>query len=71
MPGFSGRNIIIHLLHVENEDEDTGIVCNMIIDQYQMAQLGLRDDFKSNLLEWDGTYVPMKNILSGRGSSLF
>ena len=54
--------IIIYILHIYNEDINTGIGYSMIIFQDMMLQLGLVGYFKHNLLEWDGTASPTKNI---------
>ena len=61
MPELYGRKIINHLFHVDNDEGESVIVYDMIIGHDLMVQLGLMDDFKRQVLQWDGTNVHMKD----------
>ena len=60
MPEFSSSKIIEHQFHVKNDKGKSGIGYDMIIGRDLMVQLGILSDFKCQLLQWDGTTVPMK-----------
>ena len=60
MPQFSIRKIINHQYHVDNGRGESGIGYEMIIGLDLMVQLGLEDNFKRQVLQWDGTTVHMK-----------
>ena len=68
MPVFSISNIINHRFHVNKDKVDLVIGYDLIIDRDLMVQLGLTDDFKSQVLLWDGATVHMKEhrILLGQ-----
>ena len=68
MPEFSSRKIINHRLHVINDKGESFIGYGMIIDHELMVQIGLTDDFKRQVLQWDGATVHMKEprILLGQ-----
>ena len=60
MPEFYSSKIIKHCFHVDNEKCETGIGYGMIIGCDLMLQLGLTDNFKCQVLQWDGAIVNMK-----------
>ena len=60
MPFFSSSKIIQHHFHVNNDKGELGIGYDMIIGRDLMLQLGLSNDFKCQVLQWDGVNVPMK-----------
>ena len=45
------------------------IVYDMIIVHDLMVQLGILDDFKSQLLQWDGATVPTKEPIGMLGQA--
>ena len=57
---FSIRNIIEHRFHVNNNKGESGIRHDMIIGCELMIQLGLKTNFKHQVLQWDVVTVPMK-----------
>ena len=60
MPEFSSSKIITHQFHIDNIWGDERIGYDMIVGHDLMVQLGLKDDFIHQILEWDETVVPMK-----------
>ena len=60
MPEFSNSKTINHHFHVDNNKGESGIGYDMIIGHELMVQLGLTDNFKRQLLQWDGATVHMK-----------
>ena len=60
IPEFSIRKIILHYFQIVNNEGKSGIGYDMIIGRDLMVQLGLLGDFKLQVLQWDGTTVPMK-----------
>ena len=69
MPELSSRNIINHRFYVNNDKGESGIGYNMIICRDLIVQLGLADDFKHQVLQWDGATVHMKETSSLIGKS--
>ena len=59
-PYFSSRKIILHRFNVDKNEGESGIGYDMIIAHDLMAQLELLDDFKTQLIQWDGATAPMK-----------
>ena len=59
MQEFSSSKIISHHFHVENNEGKLGIGYDMIIGCDLMLQLGPLDDFKRQLLQWDGVTATM------------
>ena len=60
MTDLSSRRVIDHRLHVDNDKVNSGIGYAMIIGRDLIVQLGLMDDFKYQLLQWDDDKVHMK-----------
>ena len=60
MPEFSSSKTTLHHFHVDYNEGDSGIGYNMIIFRSLMLQLGLSEEFKHQVLQWDGSTVPMK-----------
>ena len=60
MPEFSISKIINHRFQVENNKFESGIGYDMIIGRDLKVQLGLMDDFKRQVVQWDGATVHMK-----------
>ena len=60
MPEFSISRIINHHLHVDNDKGESDIGYDMIIGHELMVKLCLMADFKLQLIQWNGTTVPMK-----------
>ena len=60
IPYFSSSNIILHRFHVDNNEGKSGIVYGIIIVRNLMVQLGFSEDFKRQVLQWDGITVPTK-----------
>ena len=60
MPYFSISKIINHQFNVDNEKGELGIGYEMIICHNLMVKIGLYDDFKIQVLQWDGATVHMK-----------
>ena len=60
MPDFSSSKIILHHFNVDKNEGDSGIGYAMIFGHDLMVQLGISDDFKHQVLQWDGATVPMK-----------
>ena len=58
MPDLSIRKIIFHRFRVDNNEDDPGIGYYMIIGCDLIVQLGLLDNFKQQVLQWDGATVP-------------
>ena len=61
---FSSNKIINHLFHVDNEKFKSGIGYDMIIGHDLKLQLGITADFKSQVLQWDGSTIHMKEHIS-------
>ena len=59
IPEFSSSSIILHQFHIDNNRGENGIGYDMIIDRNLMVQLGLLDDFKLQVHQWDGYTIPM------------
>ena len=60
IPYFSSSKIINHRFHVDNDKWESGIGYDMIINHELMVQLGLTDNFKRQVLQWDCATVHMK-----------
>ena len=60
MPEFSSSKIISHRFHVDKTEVESGIGYYMIIVHDLMVQIGLSNDFKRQVLQWDGATVPTK-----------
>ena len=60
MPEFSRSKTIEHCFHVNNGKGESGIGYDRIIGRDLMLQLGLTEDFKRQVLQWDGAIVPME-----------
>ena len=60
IPEFSSSKIIEHCFHIKNDKYESGIGYEMIIGRDLMVQLGLMSDLKSQVLQWYGVTVPMK-----------
>ena len=60
MPEFSSSNIINHQFNVDNEKGELGIGYETIIGHNLMVKIGLYDDFKIQVLQWDGVTVYIK-----------
>ena len=50
-----------HRFHVDNDEGESGIGYDVIIDRDLMVKLGLTSDFKRQVLQWDGATVQMKD----------
>ena len=59
MPVFSSSKIINNQFHVDNDKGESDIGYEMIIGRDLMVQLGLEDNFKRQVLQWDGTTIHM------------
>ena len=59
MPYFSSTNIINHIFHVNSNKEQSGIGYDITIGRDLMVQLGPEDEFKRQVLQWDGSTVHM------------
>ena len=57
MPYFSISKAILYQFHIYNNACELGICFDIIIGRDMMVQLGLMDDFKYQVLQWDGTSV--------------
>ena len=60
MPEFYISKIFNHRFRVDKDKGKSGTGCGMIICRDLMVQLGLTDDFKRQVLRWDGATVHMK-----------
>ena len=60
MPEFYIRNIIQHQFCVENDIGESGTGYDMIIGRDRMVKIVQLDNFKRNLLLWNGVTIPMK-----------
>ena len=69
MPEFSSSKITNHRFHVDNERGKSSIWYDVIIGYELMVQIGLTDEFKSQVLQWDGTTVHMKEPRNLPGKS--
>ena len=58
----------MHYFHIDNNKGDPVIGYDMIIGIDMMVQIGLTAAFKDQLLQWDGSVLPMKeqSILIGQ-----
>ena len=50
MPEFYISKIILHRFHVDNNEDESGIVYDMVIGRDLMVQLGLLSDFTLKVL---------------------
>ena len=66
---FSSSKIINNCFHVDNYEVESGIGYGMITDRDLMVQLGLTANLKSQVLQWDGTTVHMKEYINLIGKS--
>ena len=66
---FNIREMFNHRFHVNNDKGESVIGYNMIISHDLMVQLGLKADFKRQVLQWDGNTVHMKEPSSLLGKS--
>ena len=57
---FPSIKIKLHLLQVDNNEGESGIGYDMIIVCDLMVQLGLLDNLRCQVLQWDGATVPIK-----------
>ena len=69
MQEFSSIKIINYHFHVNIDKGKSGIGYVMIIGSGLMVQLGLADDSKSQVLQWDGAAIHMKEHSSLLGQS--
>ena len=69
MPELSGSKIINHRFHVDNNEGESVIGCDMIIGHDPMVHLGLPADFKRQFLQWDGANVHIKESSNFLGQS--
>ena len=69
MSELSSRNKIKHYYHINSNKVESGIGYDMIIGCDLMVQLGVTDDFKRQVLLWDGNTVHMKEPSSLLGKS--
>ena len=69
MPEFYGSKIINHRFHVDNNEGESGIGYDMIIGCDLVVQLGLTDEYKRQVLQWDGTNLHMKESRNLLGKS--
>ena len=60
MPYFSSSNMILQHFIVDNNEDESGIGCDMIMGRDPMAQIILSVDFKHQFLQWYGDTVRMK-----------
>ena len=60
MTEFSSSKISNHRFNVDNYKGDLGIGYDMIIGRDMMVHLGLTDDFKHQVLQWDGATLHVK-----------
>ena len=60
MPDFSSSNLINHRFHDNNYRGKSGIGYYIIVDRDLMVQLGLEENFKCQVLQWDGATALMK-----------
>ena len=60
MPEFSSRKIIEHCFYIDNRKGESGIGYDMIIVNDLTIKLGLKTNFKCQLIQWYGATVPMK-----------
>ena len=58
--GFSSRKITSHRFNVNNNEDESGIDYGVISIRVLMAQLGLLEEFKHQVLIWDDITVLMK-----------
>ena len=70
MSELSSSKIINHHFHVNNNKGESGIGYDMIICHELMVHIGLTDDFKRQILQWDGATVHMEEPSSLLGQSL-
>ena len=61
---LSSSNIILHQFHVNNDKGELDIGYVTIIGRDLMVQLGLMDNFRYPVFQWDGSEVPMKEPIS-------
>ena len=61
--------MINHRFHVDSDKGELGISCDMIIGRGLMVQIVLTDDFKRQVLKWDGTTLHIKEPRSLLGQS--
>ena len=54
MPDFYSIKIILHRFHVDSNEEESGIGCDIIIVCELVVQLGLSENFKHQVFQWDG-----------------
>ena len=59
MPKLSSSKMIDHHFHVNNNKGESRICYDVIIGCDLMVKLGLTENFKRQLLQWDGATVPM------------
>ena len=57
---FSGRNVIMHHIHVDNNKGESRIGYDMIIGCELIVHLVMKANFGYKIPEWDETLVPMK-----------
>ena len=69
MMELSGSKITNHHFHVDNDEGESGIGYYMIIGRDLMVQLGLTDNFKRQVLQWDAATVHMKESRNVLGQS--
>ena len=62
MPYFSISKIISHHFHVNKNEGDTDIGYGMIICYNIIVNIGLVDNFKCKVIEWNEDVVPMKDL---------
>ena len=67
IPQFSISKIFNHRFHIDNNKCESGIGYYMIIGRDLMVQLGLKGNFKRQVLQWHGATVYMKEPSSLQG----
>ena len=69
MPELSTSKIINHCFHVDNNKVESGTGYDMIICRDLMVQVGLTDNFKHQVLQWDGSTLHIKESRNLLGES--
>ena len=67
-PEFSTDKTITWIIHVDDRTDDNNSLYDMIIGTDLMSALGMKLDFETKEITWEGNIVPMKtrNFLSDR-----
>ena len=67
MSGVSNRNIIYHQFNFDIYECELWIVYEIIIEQYQILQLGTIANFNKKILEFDVNLAPIKDQIQRIG----